>query len=499
MVDPTSRISGVRSGESKPSRNLCWQGQQDDDACGKVPTLPSKNADVAADEDAEYDRSLFGDILADVLPAVVIMLSGFVMGLEAEKESLGISDFSLFILESLFLVFFSIEFIVKLIITGPSDFFFGNDWGWAWFDFVCVVVSAVQVVEQIVADPTKQKTADGGGSIGSLMKVVKLMRLGRSIRLLKYKIFTELKSMVLGIFTGLKVFLWAVVLLLLVCYFWAIVMNMFYGSIEMLPEFRTLSGSVFTVFRCVTDGCSAYDGTPLQERLRMGLNVVTNETFSAPFPEALFFFMWIFLYLFVTVGIFNLIIAVFINNVNEGSTKKKQHQLGMTASKTELALAHAFRSQCIEAGLAHERPKLAQRFTQVVFHKLQDIESIATGKPPRRKRDMEHRTAMIKKEMMRKGVIVDEEAFSHWIRDSRCLNALDDAEIDISMKYELFELLDTEIRGNLTFTDLLDGLMKCRGPVSKVDIVSIRLQVKFLTSMVKDMHEHLLEHKGKRA
>lgn len=509
MVDPPSRPG---SAELKPGHTLCWQEEQQKDETskriptvrstfGKIATLRSTRTEDPGDEDVADDPDFVCLIVGDILPAIVIMLSAFVMGLEAEKESLGISDFSLFIIESLFLLFFSVEFIVKVIVTGANEFFFGMDWQWAWFDFVCVVVSAVQVIEQIAADPTKQKVDDsgGGGSLGSLMKIVKLMRLGRVIRLLKYKVFAELKSMVLGIFTGLKVFLWAVVLLLLVCYFWAIVMRMFYGSIEQLPEFHSLSGSVFTVFRCVTDGCAAYDGTPLQERLRMGLNVVTNESFSPPFPEALFFFIWIFLYLFVTVGIFNLIIAVFIDNVNEGSSKKKQYQLGMTASKTELALANAFREQCIETGLTQQRRAFAQRMSQVVLDKLEDLEAAATGKPPRRNKDMENQTRMIKEEMTEKGVSVNKEVFAAWIRKSECLDALDDAEIDISMKYELFEILDTEIRGNLTFTDLLDGLMKCRGPVSKVDIVSIRLQVKFLTSMVKDVHEHLVGHNRKKA
>ena len=27
--------------------------------------------------------------------------------------------------------------------------------------------------------------------------------------------------------------------------------------------------AMFTTFRCFTDGCSAYDGTPLQERIRV--------------------------------------------------------------------------------------------------------------------------------------------------------------------------------------------------------------------------------------
>ena len=37
----------------------------------------------------------------------------------------------------------------------------------------------------------------------------------------------------------------------------------------------------------------------------------------------------------VTIGIFNLIMAVFIDNVTDGSTKKRQRELGENAPKTE--------------------------------------------------------------------------------------------------------------------------------------------------------------------
>lgn len=37
------------------------------------------------------------------------------------------------------------------------------------------------------------------------------------------------------------------------------------GVSEELPEFGTLTESMLTLFRCFTDGCTAYDGTPLQD------------------------------------------------------------------------------------------------------------------------------------------------------------------------------------------------------------------------------------------
>ena len=99
----------------------------------------------------------------------------------------------------------------------------------------------------------------------SSLKSLKLARLGRIIRLLKFKIFQELKLMIQGVFTGLRVLFWAVVLLFLCMYLLGIVTTTLFKE---FAEFSSVPAAMFTWFRCFTDGCAAYDGTPLQEKLR---------------------------------------------------------------------------------------------------------------------------------------------------------------------------------------------------------------------------------------
>ena len=103
------------------------------------------------------------------------------------------------------------------------------------------------------------------GPISSL-KSLKLARLGRIIRLLKFKIFQELKLMIQGVFTGLRVLFWAVVLLIISMYLLGVITKTIFADFH--EEFSTVPAAMFTWFRCFTDGCSAYDGTPLQEKVR---------------------------------------------------------------------------------------------------------------------------------------------------------------------------------------------------------------------------------------
>lgn len=54
------------------------------------------------------------------------------------------------------------------------------------------------------------------------------------------------------------------------------------------------------------------------------------------------------MFLFVTIGIFNLIMAVFIDNVTDGCTKKRQRELGQNAPKNAWRIAATLRAPAIE-------------------------------------------------------------------------------------------------------------------------------------------------------
>ena len=114
-------------------------------------------------------------------------------------------------------------------------------------------------------------TSGGGENVLSLMKMLKLARLGRIIRLLKFKIFQELKLMIQGVFTGLRVLFWAVVLLISCVYLLGVFTRTIYE--EDVKEFATVPDAMLTWFRCFTDGCTTFQGAPLQD---CGLSFLLN-------------------------------------------------------------------------------------------------------------------------------------------------------------------------------------------------------------------------------
>eukprot|EP00438_Fugacium_kawagutii_P005377 Skav231943 [mRNA] locus=scaffold3596:118669:130915:+ [translate_table: standard] len=151
------------------------------------------------------------------------------------------------VLEALFTTFFIGEIVVKMRYFGIRTFLFGMDWYWSWFDMLCVILALIDM------SLTYSRIAEGreaqAGPVNTL-KMLKLARLGRIIRLLKFKIFGELKLMIQGVFTGLRVLFWAIVLLVCCMYLIGVVTKTLFA--EDRREFEYVPIAMFTAFRCFT-------------------------------------------------------------------------------------------------------------------------------------------------------------------------------------------------------------------------------------------------------
>ncbi|CAE7682796.1 Cacna1c [Symbiodinium sp. CCMP2456] len=433
-------------------------------------------------DDEESEDSPIFLLMLDVVPAVVIMISAVVAGLSADMDDEH-SNIVWEVLEIFFTAFFVGEILIKMRVFGLRVFLMGGDWYWSWFDILCVILAFVDLA---ITYTTPASQDSDSASLGTL-KMLKLARLGRIIRLLKFKIFQELKLMIQGVFTGLRVLTWAVILLLVSMYLLGVITRTLLGQ---HPEFRDVPSAMFTSFRCVTDGCTAYDGTPLIARLR------TEEKDLG----GVIMIVYILLFLFVTIGIFNLIMAVFIDNVTDGSTKKRQRQLGANAPKTEWLISSVLRNIILTKILHKEAEEEAwnddyhahgRRPSKILKEKLAALQEMY-GYKPHTIHEYEQLSNEIRKEMGRRNVVVTREEFNHWLSgEKELITTLDDSEIDLSCKSDLFDVLDADLSGELEFEEMIDGLLKCRGPASKTDIIAVRLKTALLVKLMTQVCEKL--------
>jgi len=260
---------------------------------------------------------------------------------------------------------------------------------------------------------------------------------------LRFRAFKELKLIVLGVFAGLRVIGWAIVLLIAVIYAIGVVLRSFLGDDPEQQEFRTVLASMFTCFRCFTDGCTALDGTPLSERLRAEYGPV-------------FMIGYIFIIMLITVGVFNLIMAVFIENVMSSQFTRKQNEISETALQMELNI----KDRIIR--------KLGLR--RHSYHESADLKTRSEG---------------MDWVLQAGGRNISREEFASWFEDVDFVRVLDDASIDASGRVGLFDVLDADAGGELSVDELVTGLMSLRGPVTKGDVIGIHLKVRYLVSLIE--------------
>eukprot|EP00930_Biecheleria_cincta_P020769 TRINITY_DN15544_c0_g1_i2.p1 TRINITY_DN15544_c0_g1~~TRINITY_DN15544_c0_g1_i2.p1 ORF type:complete len:287 (+),score=10.54 TRINITY_DN15544_c0_g1_i2:158-1018(+) len=274
------------------------------------------------------------------------------------------------------------------------------------------------------------------------------------------EIFAELKSMVVGFVSGLRALLWAQILLVVLLYAFGIALRQSIGDRE--PEFSTVPNAMFTLFRCFTEGCSAYDGTPLPERLR--------ERYKFPFTVA-----YTAMFFCVAIGMCNMILAVFIDTVLASQLRRKLHSISETSTKVEtdikeglIRLVLQSKANGVSAKVEEEILSLSDSFT-------------TRGALVRAQFEiLDHGNCMISR-----------SAFMAFLSDRDFVWTLYEADIETSNSSSIFDVLDADLSGFLTVNEVYTGLQRLRGPICKSEIVGIRLKVRHVSSMLTNLFKHL--------
>jgi len=393
---------------------------------------------------------------------------------------------------------------VKVRVHGFIKHFFGNDMLWNTFDFIVVVIAMTDLIVTLVGEVLML------GNV-TLIRLLRFARLTKLVRVLKLKVFKELALLVNGCFAGFRTLFWAMVFLVFILFAIGVLVKGFLGEdhpvyyprcpnathfpkeaelvepnenclrsaaqLDMyrLELFGSVPRSMFTVFRCFTDGCSFPDGTPLVPSFynTHGLHIILIYMLSL---------------VFVIFGLFNLIMAVFVENTIENA-KHDEERRREARTHEHIRVARKLQEVILMFCAGEQTPLADTRL---------ETEHEPTGVFGWFKRVFSTRWTL--KESLLQSQIFDEQmkittsnlslkvthASFHKILEKPEVQALlDDLDIGYNSRGALFDVLDANCNGVLEVSELVQGLLKLRGAAEKGDIIASLLAIRSLQRNMK--------------
>lgn len=418
---------------------------------GEVNRLVAELANVRVDDLASPPPSM--DLLTALEPVVsiIIVINALVLGLESDPALEVWSGWGIF--EWVFISAFLLELAIRVSVSGPKLHFCGADCAWSWFDLSVLVFAVLEQMSKF----------QGSSAIFRLLRITRLTRL---VRMLRFDCLKELTLMMKGLVAGLRTLGWALVLLFAAIYVIAIGMTETLGkSAEFMNSFAdgreyfsTVPRSMFFVFRCFTNDCGDSEGRPMVDFLEKKY----GWAFIIPYVCSV---------MLITFGIFNLIIAIYIEST-------------MTAAKHEQEVDKKRRMN-ESLRIARATKKLLKKFCKAitVFN-----EPLSTAESFNVSQEYIERALIgdVVAEVEDSQMTVSKELFLMVIQDREVQAMMDELDIPADRAH-LFDVLDADSSGGLEVAELVQGLLNVRGETRKSDLVACLLGVRALQDMIRQV------------
>uniref|UniRef100_A0A7S2QKK5 Ion transport domain-containing protein n=1 Tax=Zooxanthella nutricula TaxID=1333877 RepID=A0A7S2QKK5_9DINO len=346
------------------------------------------------------------------------------------------------IADAVFSAFFLIEIGIKVKIHGICGQFCGPSRFVNCFDALLVAIDLFQLT-LLVGFPDFVENEMGSMPAASVLRLMKLFKLGRVLRLLKMDAFKDLLTMIQGMIGGFPTLLWAMVMMVLVTYFMSLLFKEFFGKEQVehvYTHFRTVPQSMFTSFRCAFGDCSSSSGVPIFEHVL---------DYYGP-SAGVFYCFFVFT---LSVGIMNVIAAIFVESTMVAAS-------GMLTAKKEERM----------------RDKTLWNTRIMILIRLMAAESGV---------DVNRKTSQLVPVLS--GLQIPVEAIDAVVQTPEGCQALLDLDVGKEDHDYLADILDADKSGACDIGEMIDGISRLRGEPRRSDIVSIDLMVRVLQRQVGEI------------
>jgi len=277
----------------------------------------------------------------DISSGLLIVASTAIAGVEAEymAQHRGQTHDTFNYLRYFFLACFSVELVLRMLDAGLRGFFTGKDRGWNIFDFIMVGASLFEIAAQLLDGGG----TTGGGTIGGsgssrILRILRIVRISRALRLgrvLRYA--RTFRQIVYSLQSSVTTLFWAMVMIFLVVYCFAICFCQAWSEFLLDPEivltardeqelfllYSSLGRSLYSLFMAMTGGRS------WGELLEPLMDI--SEMYTALF--VLFVSLTFF-------GVLNIVAAIFVDSAMQSQQHYKDLLIQENLLKKEVYSQH---------------------------------------------------------------------------------------------------------------------------------------------------------------
>eukprot|EP00927_Polykrikos_kofoidii_P081892 TRINITY_DN7986_c0_g2_i1.p1 TRINITY_DN7986_c0_g2~~TRINITY_DN7986_c0_g2_i1.p1 ORF type:complete len:859 (-),score=140.23 TRINITY_DN7986_c0_g2_i1:66-2642(-) len=387
----------------------------------------------------------------DTIFAVFIILNAGYIGLHVEMTRLDaegkplLSQGILELGQHFFSFVFIIELACRLFGYGFKEFFsvYNRDWAWNILDCGIIGLSVAEVLLEWVFFFTDAKLRSV--SIVRLIRFLRIMKIVRIIRIMRF--FRSLRILITSIFSTLKSLVWAMVLLCIIMYLFAIIFASAVNT-HLTVEFMSSSNKV-----------PEYDSPPTEDQLlyhylgsvpRAGFSLfksITGGTDWEVIVLPLASISWIYVGLFIFYVVFGLfaVLNVVTGVFCQGAIESAEHD----------------QDEVIEMQL-----NVMDQYTSQLKMLFLDIDDECSGS-------------------------ITLGAFERYIQDARVKAYFRSLDLHVHEAWSLFKLIDKDKTNVIEIDDFVDGCLRMRGAAKSLEVNEMMYQNKWMMDKIADLIEEI--------
>eukprot|EP00929_Paragymnodinium_shiwhaense_P047976 TRINITY_DN24324_c0_g1_i1.p1 TRINITY_DN24324_c0_g1~~TRINITY_DN24324_c0_g1_i1.p1 ORF type:complete len:583 (+),score=103.92 TRINITY_DN24324_c0_g1_i1:62-1810(+) len=390
------------------------------------------------------EKELCVDSVIGIIVCLNAVFIGFSMDADQEQQNLVMN------IDICFSVVFLAELFFRIATRGFRGHFFGNGWQLNVFDAVLIAVDLFQLAI-LWFFPESFNAVENMSSV-SLFRIVRLVRLARMLRVLRHECFETVLILVHGMVGSLSTLVWALLVFVITIYVVALLFREYMGrgkSTDAARYFGEVPRSMLTTFRCAFGDCTFENGYSISE------NIAKEYGAFASVAWCLFVFS-------MTVGVFNVISAIFVESTLESAQgvkfrQKKARLLDHTLWATKL---HTLVLKLVE--LEHLESRFSDGFS--LAEQIEDVYHMD----------------------------VSRDTMNIVGRDPVAQAALADLDIDPEDHENLADILDPDQGGSIAIVELVEGISRLRGDPKRSDIVTCDLMLRSIQRTLQDIKNVLI-------